>query len=520
MAAASTPASGAGLRNAPEAPRVTLPGDVTASAVRADPGTWIVGVRGSGAAAIARAHGAHRIAGGAWLVSRERASALAAALRGRGLLDYAEPNRFSRRAQAPDPLSPQAAWRDAVVLGAVAPPVAPDSPLIGVVDTQLDVSHPELAGSNIGTLGGAPLADFHGTATATVAAAPANGVGMLGIWPGARTLNIPLPNGENISCADSVRGIASAIRAGAAAINMSYGSPTKCIAEQQQIERAVKAGAIPVAAAGNEFDTGNPLEFPASLPHVLTVGAIGPDDKPAFFSSESAAIDLAAPGIGILTAVPVAFDPDKNGDGYAAVSGTSFAAPMVSAAVAWVRAARPDLTPFQAAQVVRLGARDVGRRGYENATGFGVLNLPGALGRRPPPDDPMEPNDDLRYVDGRAFQQPAPPLFTRRHVRLDATADVAEDPVDVYRVKVRAGRTARISLAPRAGDPDLFVFGSKARSVRKSRSVARSTRSGRHTDSVTVRNGGRKTTTFYAAVGFSTRKDLKLLNASYTLRVG
>ena len=117
---------------------------------------------------------------------------------------------------------------------------------------------------------------------------------------------------------------------------------------------------------------------------MLTVGAIGPDDKPTFFSSESAAVDLAAPGIGILTAVPAAFDPDKNGDGFAVVAGTSFSAPMVSAAVAWVRAARPELTPFQAAQVVRLGARDVGGRGYENATGFGVLSLPGALGRRPP----------------------------------------------------------------------------------------------------------------------------------------
>ena len=42
------------------------------------------------------------------------------------------------------------------------------------------------------------------------------------------------------------------------------------------------------------------------------------------------------------------------------MSGTSFSSPMVAAAVAWVRAARPELTPFQAAQVVRLGARDVG----------------------------------------------------------------------------------------------------------------------------------------------------------------
>ena len=145
---------------------------------------------------------------------------------------------------------------------------------------------------------------------------------------------------------------------------------------------------MPVAAAGNEFENGNPLEFPASLAHVITVGAIGPDDKPTGFSNESGAVDLSAPGIGILTAVPAAFDPDGTPDGFAVLDGTSFASPMVAAAIAWVRAARPELTPFQAGQVVRLGARDVGEPGYENATGFGVLNMPGravarAAGRRP-----------------------------------------------------------------------------------------------------------------------------------------
>jgi hypothetical protein len=524
LGAASSPAYGAGLRNAQEAPRVTLPADATAAAaVEADPDTWIVGARaarGGDAARIARAQGAGHIAGGAWLVPRPRARALAGALRARGLLDYAEPNRISERTQAPDPLSPDARWREFVVGTAVAPPVTATSPLIGVVDTQIDVGHPELAGSNITTLGGPPLTDFHGTATATVAAAPANGVGTLGIWPGARTLNVPLPNSQEITCAQSASGIAAAIKAGAAAINMSYGSPSKCIAEEHQIQRAVKAGAVPVAASGNEFDQGNPLEFPASLPHVLTVGAIGPDDKPTFFSNESAAVDLAAPGIGILTAVPATFDPDKNGDGFAAVAGTSFSAPMVSAAVAWVRAARPDLTPFQVSQVVRLGARDVGERGYENATGFGVLNLPGALSREPPGDDPLEPNDDIRYISGRAFRELTPPLYNGRRAEVVASADVAEDPIDVYRIKVRAGRKVRLTLAPRVGDPDLFVFDSKARSVHKSRTAVRSTRSGKRTDRVTVRNRGRKTTTFYAAVGFSERKSLKLLNASYTLRVG
>src|SRR5215218_1952950 len=357
----------AGLRNAPAAPTVELPGDAAAASVHADPYTWIVGVR-AGGGAIARAHGARRIAGSAWLVRRGRANALAAALRARRLLDYAEPNRLGRRAQAPapDPLSPFAGWRDFVVGNAVPPPVTPDSPLIALVDTQLDVEHPEIRGSNITTASAGRATDEHGTATSAVAAAPGNGVGILGIWPGARALDAPLPNGKAIACSDSVGGIGRAIAAGADVINMSYGTPFACIAEQEELLRAIRAGAVPVAAVGNDYLRGNPLEYPASFTHVITVSGIGSDSRPTSFSSASAAVDLSAPAVGILTAVPIGTDTqDGNQDGFAYLDGTSFAAPMVAAAIAWVRAARPRLSPFQAAEVVRLGARDVHEQGYD-----------------------------------------------------------------------------------------------------------------------------------------------------------
>ena len=55
-------------------------------------------------------------------------------------------------------------------------------------------------------------------------------------------------------------------------INMSYGSRGACYPEYVALQFAVARGIVPVAAAGNEFAEGNPLEFPASLPHVLTVG--------------------------------------------------------------------------------------------------------------------------------------------------------------------------------------------------------------------------------------------------------
>ena len=136
-----------------------------------------------------------------------------------------------------------------------------------------------------------------------------------------------------------------------------------------------------MAAAGNELAEGNPLLFPASLPHVLTVAAVGSDLTAPFFSSASAAVDLSAPGVGILTATPPQFDEDGQADGYEAVTGTSFSAPMVAAAAAWLRAAKPHLKVDQVAQTLRGSARDLGRRGWDSATGFGLLSMTGALAR-------------------------------------------------------------------------------------------------------------------------------------------
>ena len=156
-----------------------------------------------------------------------------------------------------------------------------------------------------------------------------------------------------------------------------------------------------------------------------------------------------------------------------------------------------------------LRARGQRARGYEDATGFGVLSLAGALSQRPPADDPLEPNDDIRYVNGRAFGAPAPAIFpAARRRRSPPTADVAEDPVDVYRVKVRARPpAARHARSPTVGDPDLFVFDSHARSVRRSGRLRGSTQGAGPTEP-TVRNRGRRTRTFYVAVGFDERKRL------------
>ena len=526
-------ALGAPAARAAEFP-IELPGDVAASSVRADPDTWIVGAKpGRAAAQLARHYRAHSLGLGGYVLSKSRARNFADALRSRHLLAYAQANVYRKQAQAvpDDPLSGAPNdWRKKVVDPAIAPPpVSDQSPMIALVDAAADVAHPEWTGDRFfSTLPGHTVTNSHGTATASVAVAPLNGIGILGVWPSARAVNVPLdtvPNTDGeITCAASGDGIEEAVKTGAAVINMSYGSANRCIPEWIQIYFAVAKGVIPVAAAGNEFESGNPLEFPASLPHVVTVAATTPDDKSASFSNANAAVDLSAPGVGILAAVPPALDTDGVQDGYQALNGTSFSAPMVSAAMAWVRAARPELPVSSVIQAVRLGARDVERPGWDALTGFGVLNIGKSLSLTPqqlPPPDPAEPNDNLVWVDGTAFGKKATAIWSGGSAAaLVGSLDKQEDPVDVYRIAVPAHHHAKISAVPRFGDIQLEVFKASAKSINDTHHrVAFAHRKGsKRIEHATVHNNGSAAHSYYVMVrpqGRSVYQDRR-----YTLRVG
>ncbi len=192
------------MADAPEPP-MALPGDAVAASAPAARGTWIVGARpGARTRAVARRFGAEHIgpAGtGGYAVARSRARAFARALG--SLLTYAQPDTLAeplQRAVAQDPLSvPPNDWRDWIVNPALTPPVVDaNSPLIAVVDAQLDRSHPEWQGGNTDTIDQFAVTNAHGTATTSVAAAPVNGLGIVGVWPGARALNLPLLGGAHL----------------------------------------------------------------------------------------------------------------------------------------------------------------------------------------------------------------------------------------------------------------------------------------------------------------------------------
>ena len=258
-----------------------------------------------------------------------------------------------------------------------------------MIDSGVDLSHEEFAGrpNTIALNTQSTTAndeELHGTATASVVGAPVNAKGIVGIYPQAKLqLWDASPTGQ-LTVGDEIAGLAAARRRGQGVINLSLGGFDRLPIEEHAILNAFGAGLLVVASAGNDREEGSSLSYPASFAHVLTVGATDESDRVTVFSSASPAMDLAAPGQDITAAIPTLFDPS----GYASVDGTSFSAPLVSGAAAAVWTLRPTLTNTQLFEVMRRSARDVGKAGWDADTGFGILDVPAALTRKPPPRRP------------------------------------------------------------------------------------------------------------------------------------
>jgi hypothetical protein len=489
-------------------------GALAASA--SQPATWLVGAkRGPASARIARRFAARGLKlGTAYRVATPRARAFADALRRAGRLTYAEPNIGLQRASALDAL-PDAGPRAAVVdPGLVAPAPVPTAS-IAVVDDLVDVSLADLQ-PNTRQLNPGPILGPHGTQVASVAAGVLDGSGVFGIFPGAPVLSVGLP--QRITCADAANAILAAASARARVINLSFGSPVPCATLFNAVQGAYASGSLVVAASGNEFASGNPVIYPAAYPHVLSVAALDGSLRPSAFSSTNAAVDIAAPGVGVPVAVPLAFDGDGVVDGVTLVDGTSFSSPIVAGAAALVATARPSLNNGQLADVLRRSARDVGAAGYDASTGFGLVRVPEALSHPTPVRDVLEPNDGISFVDGSAFGSADPFVWKgtgRRTLR--GSVDRVEDPVDVLRIRMPRGALLRIRLRPTAGNPDLRVFSASADSTDDTgRIIARSSRSARATDSVRFVNRSSRNRTAYVVVDVSTVTGTAL-NATYRL---
>ncbi|HEV7863654.1 MAG TPA: S8 family serine peptidase [Acidimicrobiia bacterium] len=288
-----------------------------------------------------------------------------------------------------DPLRSSQWALDQLGFEAVRAAVEPSAVTVAVVDTGVDATHEDLAGTVLpgwDVLTEGPGGDTdsygHGTHVAGIVAALAgNGVGGSGAAAGVHILPVRVLDDEGKGWSSTIaEGIRWAADHGADVINLSLGGTTPSGVYRAAIDYAVNSrGAVVVVSAGNDYQTGNPTEYPATDPDAIAVGASTASGSRASFSSTGSYVALSAPGTSILAPCPPGSAMCRDSSGYARLSGTSMAAPFVSAAAALLRAARPDASVAQIRAWLTSTATDAGVPGRDDEFGAGIIDPVRAL---------------------------------------------------------------------------------------------------------------------------------------------
>lgn len=199
--------------------------------------------------------------------------------------------------------------------------------VVAVLDTGISQEHEDLNGQVVGGMNftsSSTEGDFngHGTHVAGIIAATSNnGLGIVGLAPESRLLNVKVADDKGECCIPAVAaGIIWAVYSGASVINISlqFAEPSP------ELERAVNfawnKGAVIVAAAGN--NSGDQPVYPAAYENCIAVTAIRQNDTLAPLANYGGWVDVAAPGVNIYATQP--------GNSYGYQNGTSFASAYVS----------------------------------------------------------------------------------------------------------------------------------------------------------------------------------------------
>jgi subtilisin len=252
---------------------------------------------------------------------------------------------------------------------------------VAVLDTGIDYNHEDLDDNYLGGIDFVhddldPLDDSyfgHGTHVSGIIAAERNGMGVVGIAPGAKLYAVKVLDGAGFGNADwIIAGIEWAVFNGADIINMSLAGPDR-EGLREACDAARRAGVLLVAAGGNSLAGGAPVEYPAAYSSVIAVTGTDRDDQPGYFAPLGGLLELAAPGVDILSTT-------VNGE-YRTLDGTSQAAACVSGVAALYFASLATDLNFDGAvdhkdvrQMLRLTSRELGAAGKDEQFGYGLVD--------------------------------------------------------------------------------------------------------------------------------------------------
>jgi subtilisin family serine protease len=340
-------------------------------------------------------------------------------------IEYAEPNYIAHAADTypSDPyFGRQWNMRRVYAPAAWDLGMGTDSIIVSVVDSGIDLNHPEFAGRILEGYDyvrgdSQPNDEFdHGTHVSGIIAAEANnGVGVVGLAANVQIL--PLKVLDNTGSGwyyDIGSAIQRAADESAQIINLSLQGTYDSLDMRAAVLYATQHGCLVVAAAGNCAqgglncnNTSNPTIYPAAYPDVLAVAATDIDDNRAIYSGYKPYVGLAAPG-GISSGQIWSTVRESQG-GYSYMYGTSMATPMVSAAAALVWTYLPTATAAQITNLLKQSADKVGSYPYVGGRndyfGYGRLNIGKAVRIAYPPSLSPIPGATQKFLLGGSVQQ-------------------------------------------------------------------------------------------------------------------
>jgi subtilisin len=285
---------------------------------------------------------------------------------------------------------------------------------IAVLDTGIDYTHEELDANYRGGYDfvfndSNPMDDSynsHGTHVAGIIAAEKNGTGVVGVAPEADIYAVKVLDGGGFGKVEwIIAGIEWAVSHNVDIINMSLSGPDR-EALRDACDRARSAGVLLVAAGGNSLAGSGPVHYPAAYDSVIAVTSTDPANMPAFTAPLGDELELAAPGVSILSTA--------SGGRFTTLTGTSQAAPCVAGTAGlFTRSIMTDLNGDyrvnndDVRMMLQLTAQDLGASGRDPVYGFGLVNAgaasldaPATLRLTSKSNTPADDREVVRVMDG------------------------------------------------------------------------------------------------------------------------
>ena len=252
------------------------------------------------------------------------------------------------------------------------------SRIVCIIDSGFLIGHADLASTSVTGTNNSGTGNWfedtcgHGTHVAGTVVAGHNELGVVGVTPGTAQIHVvKVFDGPSCGWAYSstlVHAANTCANAGANIISMSLGGGSPSTTESNAFANLYNNGILNVAAAGNGGNT--QTSYPAGYASVISVAAVDQNNQVASFSQRNSDVELAAPGVGVLSTVP---------GGYQAWSGTSMATPHVSGVAALVWSANTGWSNVQIRDALQRTALDLGAAGRDTTYGYGLVKAKSAL---------------------------------------------------------------------------------------------------------------------------------------------